>query len=100
MKQSFLQSHITKVRFEPEYIAHNAILGFIDILVDQMEKGNVSKSELARRSGLATAQITRILRGNHNVTIATLGKIASALRFELGIVTSQKPGRKEKKQND
>ncbi len=56
---------------------------FLEVLVDGMEKGGISRAELARRLGTSPAYVTKVLRGNVNFTLASLVKLARAVGGEL-----------------
>lgn len=44
---------------------------------------DVSYVELARRMGISSATVTRILQGRQNLTLGTLAKAYSALGYEM-----------------
>ncbi len=55
---------------------------FIEVasrVIDAMEKGGVSRSELARRLKVSPAYVTKILRGHANLSLESLAKLAFAL---------------------
>jgi transcriptional regulator with XRE-family HTH domain len=54
------------------------------LISDIAEKG-ISRSQLAARAQMDVIQINRVLNGDHNVTLFTLGKVAAALGKELRI---------------
>lgn len=56
-----------------------AKLLFTEELLELMEKQDVSRSELARRLGVAPARVTSLMTGANNFTIETMVKIARAL---------------------
>ena len=60
-----------------------AILELTDEVVRRMEERGVSRSELARRLGTSPAYVTKLLRGNANLTMATMVRLARALESEL-----------------
>jgi len=69
----------------PGYIAENAMWEFVESVVSLMDNKEISKSDLARQAKLAPAQVTRILSGDHNLTVRTMAKVASALEMDLNI---------------
>jgi len=56
-----------------------AKLLFTEELLELMEKKGVSRSELARRLGVAPARVTSFLTGANNFTIETMVKVTRAL---------------------
>lgn len=56
-----------------------AKLRFTEELLELMEKNGVSRSELARRLGVAPARVTSLLTGANNFTIETMVRVARAL---------------------
>jgi transcriptional regulator with XRE-family HTH domain len=65
------------------YVAESIMWDFVEDVVTLMESKNISRTELAHRAKLAPAQITRILSGDHNLTVKTLSKVAVALEMNL-----------------
>jgi ribosome-binding protein aMBF1 (putative translation factor) len=55
-------------------------------LINLREKRGLSQSELARRTGVNQAEISRIERGSGNPTERTLLKLANALGADLRLV--------------
>ncbi len=66
-----------------EFWVAGAILELTEEVVRRMEEQRVSRSELARRLGTSPAYVTRLLRGNANLTLATMVRLARALESEL-----------------
>lgn len=48
-------------------------------IIDLMCKRNMNQAQLARVSGVRTATVTAILKGNQNPTIKTINKLANGL---------------------
>lgn len=82
---SYLQKLIHETENTPEFITEAAMLAFTEQIVKAMDATGLNRSELARRAGLDPAQITRILRGDHNVTARTMGRLVAALGGRLSI---------------
>lgn len=49
------------------------------------KKKNITQVQLAKRAGMPQSQIARIESGNHNVTIGTLNRVASALDLKVTV---------------
>jgi transcriptional regulator with XRE-family HTH domain len=56
-----------------------------------MESQGISRTELARRLGVTPAYITKLLRGTHNMTLATLSDVFFVLGHEAGITVKSSP---------
>jgi transcriptional regulator with XRE-family HTH domain len=73
------QEHLAEAREHPAYWSYRSMLEFIDLLVAEMGSQGVSAAELARRMGTSRAWVSRVLRGENNLTVASMGKLAFAL---------------------
>ncbi|MGA2531286.1 MAG: helix-turn-helix transcriptional regulator [Acidimicrobiales bacterium] len=60
-------------------------------VIELREKHNLTQMELAEKTGLPQAQISRIERGVVSPTSATLGKIAEALGADLRLAERPRP---------
>jgi transcriptional regulator with XRE-family HTH domain len=54
-------------------------------LADRMEKLDITRAELARRLNTSPAYVTKVLGGNANFTLASMVKLAMALRGTLHV---------------
>ena len=82
---TYLESLIREYRKTPEYITESAMLDFLHSIEIRLEASGINKSEFARRAKLDPAQVSRIFRGDHNLTIRTMGKVAAAFECRLEI---------------
>lgn len=71
--------HLDEAQAHPAYWSYMAALEFVDEICEQMDAQGVSSAELARRMGTSRAWVSRVLRGENNLTIASMGKLAFAL---------------------
>lgn len=92
MGNSYLERQLQKYRNHPVAITQEAILDLVAEICKRMETLKMKRKELARKASLDPAQVTRILSGNHNITMATLGKLASALEVDLKINLQERSG--------
>ena len=60
----------------PEYQAEQLKTEFAIQVERMMHRHDITKSELARRMGTSAAYITKVLRGDANVTLDTMAKLA------------------------
>lgn len=63
----------------PEYVAENTKLDFAFALEQRMLQLGVSRADLARKLGTSAAAITATLRGDANLSIARMARLAHAL---------------------
>lgn len=49
------------------------------------KKKNITQVQLAKKVGMPQSQIARIESGNHNITIGTLNKVATALNLRVKV---------------
>jgi transcriptional regulator with XRE-family HTH domain len=61
-------------------------LAVTELLCELMEKNNVSRAELARRVGVKPPYVTRILRGQTNLTLKTVSDFFFALGRSVRVV--------------
>jgi transcriptional regulator with XRE-family HTH domain len=71
--------HVALARSRPAYWSYLTQLDFIDRIVEEMDAQGVSAAELARRMGTSRAWVSKVLRGENNLTVASMGKLAFAL---------------------
>jgi transcriptional regulator with XRE-family HTH domain len=79
---SFEELH-TKAEEQLAYWVEGSVLEFTEELTDLMERGHVSRAELAKRTGVTAAYVTKVLGGEGNFTLATMSKLARALKSQL-----------------
>lgn len=54
-------------------------------IAEARKRKRLTQVQLAKRIGMPQSQIARIESGNHNVTVGTLNKVASALNLRLRV---------------
>lgn len=77
---------IRDARTRDEYWIEDAILGFTVQLYDLMREKGMSQADLAAKIGVSQPYVARILKGNDNLTIATMVKLVRAVGARLQIV--------------
>lgn len=75
-----------------EYRLEKALFEVSEKVALLIDEKDIAKTELAKNMGVAPAYITKILRGNPNLTIKSLLKIADGLDSELVIDFTPKLG--------
>ena len=78
-KPTYLEIQLEKYKHDPVCVTQRAMLAFVRQIVYLMEEQGITRSQLAVKSGLQPAQITRILGGEHNLTVQTIGRVMAAL---------------------
>jgi len=82
------ESRENRIIFEREAIE----LEVADKLFEAMQENNLSKAEFARKIGKSKAYVTRLLRGDYNLTIGSLAELAYMLgaKVEISFVPQKK----------
>jgi transcriptional regulator with XRE-family HTH domain len=73
------QQWVSEVEGSPELAAEHIKLDFAVALERRMEQQGISRAELARKLGTSAAAITQTLRGDANLSIARMARLAHAL---------------------
>jgi hypothetical protein len=68
---------ISSARRSPAFWARVAVRDFTEALVVRL--GNKPQAALAEAAGVSPAYITKVLRGDENLTVATMAKLALAV---------------------
>jgi transcriptional regulator with XRE-family HTH domain len=76
-----LESEQGRREFTEEELAFEAT----EKIAELMEATNVTKSELAKRTGKSKAYITQVLSGSRNMTLHTLAGLAYALGYKISL---------------
>lgn len=82
-KELWLDKLIKEFKDDVEFVLERTILDFTESVCEQMEKKNISRTELAKRLNKSRSFVTRVLNGQPNLTIKTMVEIAHALESEL-----------------
>lgn len=90
MASSGFNALISKAKQRNSYWVGKAIHDFTEELHDLMQQRAVSKAELARRIDCSPAYVSKVLRGDSNLTIDSMVKLVRAVDGQLCIhVTRQ-----------
>lgn len=73
-----------------EYVEENLKLDFAVAIEKAMMDREINKSDLASKIESSPAYITKVLRGDANVTIATMAKLSHALDYCVHIALARK----------
>jgi antitoxin component HigA of HigAB toxin-antitoxin module len=77
--EELLQTEEGRCEFAKEELAFDAT----ELIADLMERTQVNKSELAKRTGKSKAYITQVLSGSRNLTMHTLAGLTFALGYRV-----------------
>ena len=75
--------HLLDERLPPEDMAYFYSMDISGAVYARKEKLGISKRELAERMGVSPAQITKIIKGNQNMTLKTIAKLECALDMDI-----------------
>jgi transcriptional regulator with XRE-family HTH domain len=79
MKGKTFKALIREAEKSEGYWTASVVLKFTEDLCQLMENKNISRVELANRLGVSPAYITKVLRGNINLTIDSMVRLARAV---------------------
>lgn len=79
---------LAKAKESDAYWVQSAKLDFALALVDLIDKSGVSKASLAKAMGVSAPYISKVLRGETNLTIESMVKLARALNGKLSLRVS------------
>jgi transcriptional regulator with XRE-family HTH domain len=82
-KKSWLEEKIGLWEDDIEFLTEEKILDFTERIISEMDNKSISKSQLADSLGKTKPFITKLLKGNANMTLKTIVSIANALECNL-----------------
>jgi len=80
-----LSDYLNTAKQEDTYWIEDAKIGFAVEIERHMERCQINKRQLADRLGTSPAYITKVLRGDANLTIESLVKLSRAVEGTLHI---------------
>lgn len=81
-KISSLKDWTESRKNDPDYVASGLIVDLTEEISAVMEERKMNRSALAKKLKCSTAYITKLLRGEENLTIKKIAQIAIALELE------------------
>lgn len=81
--EKWFKGLLEEYKDDVEFITEGIILDLNEKIVAKMEELNITRAELAKRLSVTRPFITKLLNGNHNLTVKTMVSIAQALECEL-----------------
>lgn len=80
---------------DPNYVAEGMKLDITEEICRIMKEKNMNRSQLAERMQTSCAYITKVLRGNVNMTLLSIAKFAVALEVPVGELLMRITSRRE-----
>lgn len=75
----------------PYYQLQKIIIDVTEQICETMEENGITRADLAQRLGKDRSWVTRILRGNCNLTLKTISDIFWALGYKIEVVFTSRP---------
>lgn len=79
----FLEEQLKDPEFRVEYEALQPEHAIIQAFVEARQSCGVTQKELAKRTGIAQGDISKLERGNANPSLRTLQRLAAGLNMKL-----------------
>ena len=83
--RDFLNKQLQDPEIKAEYDALEPEFAIIRAMIDARERQGITQKELAARTGITQADISKLENGNANPSIKTLKRLASGLGCRLKI---------------
>jgi DNA-binding Xre family transcriptional regulator len=83
--EKWFKDKLEAFREDAEFYAEELILDLTEQVVVAMKELGVNRTELAARMGVSKAFITKLLRGNTNITLRTMASLARSLGCNVNI---------------
>ena len=75
---------------DPDVVLSGCLLDLCEAALDVLEGNGMTQSDLARKLGKKSSQVSRILSGEANVTLRTIAELDSVLEIRLEIRSRRK----------
>ena len=86
----YLDKRMKNDNFRKEYEALAPEAEIVRAIIDARKKENITQKELAKRTGIAQSDISKLENGSGNPSIQTLQRLADGLGMEVKIKFIQK----------
>ena len=83
--QDFLKEQLMDPELKAEYDALEPEFAIIQAMIDARKESGLTQKELAARTGIAQADISKLERGNANPSLRTLQRLAAGMGRRLKI---------------
>lgn len=81
--KDFLNEQLQNESFKKEYDALEAEFSIIQAMLDARKAAGLTQKELATRTGIAQADISKLENGNANPSLRTLQRLAEGMGMKL-----------------
>lgn len=81
--KDFLNEQLQNENFKKEYDALEAEFSIIQAMLDARKASGLTQKDLADRTGIAQADISRLENGNANPSLKTLQRLADGMGMRL-----------------
>jgi len=88
--EELIDKKIESYKDDFEFRLESIILELTETIARRIKEKNINRSKLAELLGISSATVTKILRGNSNLTLKTLLALADALELDLKIDFKEK----------
>lgn len=89
--QEWFAAEIEELQKTPDFALEMVLIEVANQIAIEMDKQCISKSDLARKMNKKPSYITRVLKGETNLTFSTAVQVAFALGFKLKITFESLP---------
>ena len=83
--KDFLDEQLRDEEFKKEYDALEAEFSIIQALLDARKNSGLTQMDLAERTGIAQADISKLENGNANPSLKTLQRLAEGMGMRLKV---------------
>ncbi len=81
--KDFLNEQLQNEEFKKEYDALEAEFAIIQAMLDARKASGLTQKDLAKRTGIAQADISKLENGNANPSLKTLQRLADGMGMKL-----------------
>ena len=81
----FLNTQMKDPEFKKEYDALEPEFEIIQAMIDARKDAGLTQQELAKRTGIAQSDISKLERGNANPSLRTLQRLAAGMGMKVKI---------------
>ena len=83
--KDFLNEQLQNEKFKKEYDALDAEFSIVQAMIDARKVSGLTQKDLAERTGIAQADISKLENGTRNPTLKLLKKLAAGMGMQLKI---------------
>lgn len=83
--EKWFTQKLDEFKGDVEFRTEEVILEMTERVVELMKKENINRTELAKRLGVKTPFISKLLNGNQNMRLKTMVSLSMALKYDLKI---------------